>query len=283
MDIITIASKLHPTIWGVIIGSSLTLFGTFIQGRFALKLLLKQKIIENDIKKEHREFELKKENYLNSIKTMVQLLNAFMDFTKPGRNYDDFGKEIQSLFVDLCTIDLVADETTLEPMHKFQRYYFEVIVELMTEKIPFESLLIDKNIKKNWYDYYSKIIDENISLINNNPHNGTATEKEYQEYLSSNYKEYSEQRNKYSDEITDLNKRLLSAELVFKRKAVEKILLLNQFFIEYIQFARNDIGLSSLTIDFTQVNIFHQKLRDTIEKTFTAVDKLSNEDEAREE
>jgi len=264
MDIITIASKLHPTIWGVIIGSSLTLFGTFIQGRFALKLLLKQKIIENDIKKEHREFELKKENYLNSIKTMVQLLNAFMDFTKPGR-------------------DLVADETTLEPMHKFQRYYFEVIVELMTEKIPFESLLIDKNIKKNWYDYYSKIIDENISLINNNPHNGTATEKEYQEYLSSNYKEYSEQRNKYSDEITDLNKRLLSAELVFKRKAVEKILLLNQFFIEYIQFARNDIGLSSLTIDFTQVNIFHQKLRDTIEKTFTAVDKLSNEDEAREE
>lgn len=275
--------KIPDAIWGVLLGSGLTLFGTFLQGRKALQLLLKQKELDADNAHKDRDFNLKKENYINSLKVLTQLVNVLMDFTKPGQDFDEFGKEIQRLFIQLCSIDLVADKETLDPMHKFQKYYFNICMELITDKIPFESLVTDKNSKNNWCEYYNKLIDENISLINNNPHTGTDQDQEYQVLLTERYEEYCQERDKYSKDAKILTQKLLKIEIDFKRKAVEKTLMINQFLKEYIQSARNGLGLEAIPIEYSQVNAFHENLRSSIEKTFLAVEEMNKGKGARKE
>lgn len=279
---IELLSKIPNIIWAVLLGSSLTLFGTFLQGRKALQLLLKQKELDADNAHRERDFNLKKENYINSLKVLTQLVNVLMDFTKPGQDFNEFGKEIQRLFIQLCSIDMVAGKKTLEPMHKFQKYFFNVCMELITEKIPFESLVTDKKNKNNWYEYYNKLIDENISLINNNPHTGTDQDQEYQVFLNERYEEYCKERDKYSKDVKELTQKLLKVELEFKRKAVEKTLMINQFLKEYIQSARKDLGLEEIPIEYSQVNAFHENVRNSMEKTFLTVEEMNKDKGARE-
>ena len=114
----------------------------------------------------------------------------------------------------------------------------------MKKKIPVETLVIEKASKENWYCYYTKKIDENIALIKNNRFTGTEQEQEYIEFLNKRYEELCSERDKYSDEINEIAKELLKIELEFKRKAAEKLLMINQFLSEFVQSARNDLGLN---------------------------------------
>ena len=148
----------------------------------------------------------------------------------------------------------------------------------MKEKIPVESLVIDKTSKENRYNYYSKKIDENIVLINNNRFTGTEQEQNYVKFLNERYEELSKEREKYAGEINVISQKLLETEMEFKKKATEKLLMLNQFLTEYIQSARNDLGLDVIPIDYTQVNEFHKNVRTSIGEIFEVVEKMNKED-----
>ena len=54
--------------------------------------------------------------------------------------------------------------------------------------------------------------------------------------------------------------------------------MLNQFLTEYIQSARNDLGLDVIPIDYTQVNEFHKNVRTSIGEIFEVVEKMNKED-----
>ena len=88
----------------------------------------------------------------------------------------------------------------------------------MKEKIPVESLVIDKTSKENRYNYYSKKIDENIVLINNNRFTGTEQEQNYVKFLNERYEELSKEREKYAGEINVISQKLLETEMEFKKK-----------------------------------------------------------------
>ena len=40
----------------------------------------------------------------------MHLMNGFMDFTKPGQDFDEYGKSVQKHFLQLAPIDLVAEK-----------------------------------------------------------------------------------------------------------------------------------------------------------------------------
>jgi hypothetical protein len=235
-------SKVPENILAVLIGSGITLFGVFLQGVIAFVLLRREKAMDVKHSQEDRIYELKKEYYLSGLQGFMHLMNGFMDFTKPGQDFDEYGKSVQKHFLQLAPIDLVAEKRTLESVHNFQKYFLKIYTDLMKEKIPVESLVIDKTSKENRYNYYSKKIDENIVLINNNRFTGTEQEQNYVKFLNERYEELSKEREKYAGEINVISQKLLETEMEFKKKATEKLLMLNQFLTEYIQSARNDLG-----------------------------------------
>lgn len=272
-------STIDPTIIGAIIGSGITLCGIFFQHIFDRMLLNKQKIIDIDNLKKNREFELKKDNYLFSLNAITDMVNYLMDFTKPGKDYDEFGKNIQNSIGKLFPIDLVADKTTLEPMHNFQKYYFKICMDLMTAKLPVEELIIKRNTILKYQEYYSQKIQENISLIKSNPYQNTDPQHEqFQQFLDEEFKRFSKKNEFYNNELNSINQKLLLIEMNFKRQLSEKLLMINQIINEYIQSARADLGLTPIPSDLVSINSFHDMVRDNLENLFKAVNNFSVDD-----
>jgi hypothetical protein len=279
MDCILILKSVPDVIWGTIIGSTITLFGTWLQGRNNLKMLFRKEEIDNHRLKDQRNYELRKDNYLTALSSISELMNILMDFTKPGSDFDEFGKKMQEVLKKLSSLDIVADSNTLIPVHNFQKYYFQCSVELMNLKIPVEQLVIDERIAQNWYNFFSNKISENIEQLKQNPYGDPQQRQEYVEFLNKRYEDDCQERDKYSSELSKLRSQILHINLDLKRNYIDKLIVMQKHASEFVQHARNDLGLSALPIDSIEIGKFYESFRLAMDTTFDNVKSLMQKDE----
>lgn len=279
MWLIDLLHKIPNIIWGTIIGSTITLLGTWLQGRNNLKMLLHKEDHDRKNAKEQRNFDLRKNEYLSALSSIAELNNLLTDFTNPGYKHDEFGKKIQITLKELLSLDIVADVKTLEPIHKFQHYYFQCAVELMNLKIPLEMLVSDERIAQNWHKFFSDKISETIDRLKQNPYKDPTDNQNFAEFLNSQYVEYCKERDKYSFDLNKLGKQILNMNLDLKRRIVERLATIQLHITEFIQYARKDLDLPMLAVDENSIQTFYKSLNETLDSTFRNTMKLTQGDE----
>jgi hypothetical protein len=276
MTFYSVLKNILPIISGSIIGSSIALFGTWLQGRNNLKMLLRKEDIDYTRAKDQRCFDLRKDNYLSALSTIAELMNILMDFTQPGLDFDKFAKRIQEVLKELCSLDIVADSNTLAPIHKFQKYYFQCYVELINLKIPVEQLVNEEKSAQSWYKFYSDKISENIEQLKQNPYSDSLERQKYVELFNEKYNELCHKRDACSSDLDKLRKQILYINLDLKRNYAEKIIIMQQHVSEFVQYARKDLGLSLLPIDRNDIDNFYKTIKTALDTTFNNVKSLTN-------
>lgn len=139
MDLATVPAlldKIPESIWGIAIGSALTLFGVALTNRHSLKQQRQQFEFESRERQHERLASLRKDVYLPAADAVTGMIAIMASMIGDEVSQEQMNEGARTLAAALTRIQMVAQSETIKKVSEFQREYLHAFRVLQQHRMP---------------------------------------------------------------------------------------------------------------------------------------------------
>lgn len=211
-QLIDFLKTIPPTIWAVILGSTITLIGVMFSNKNNTKRLERQLEHDSLEKSKERKAELRSEIYLNATEELVKANSYLGSLTQVDITTTNIADGLQGFFISASKLSLISNQETALEVSKLVSIYGEIFFLLIEKILPMQTIMseikIRDNINNNIQNEINRILADmtqiNESKNRSNNQNFDSLQQSF-DFQQSESKKITEERSSLWKEYNILN------------------------------------------------------------------------------
>ena len=134
MELLTIASKVSPTFWGIVVGSLFTIIGVVITNASNIKRLRIQQDYEREMKAREYDLGLRKEVYLQAMEAISTGMTAIGRFGELNIPHQELMRAYMDRSHAIAKVSIIGHKETIEAMVDFNQALIGAFVHLSSRR-----------------------------------------------------------------------------------------------------------------------------------------------------
>lgn len=241
-DLLSIAERIPPTFWGVVVGSFFSLGGVALTNRANQRRLREQLAHDRESRNRDREFALRKDVYLDA----AEAISA--GFISIGRfaNLDIEHDKVTELYLDkapsIAKVHVIARERTAEAILSLSGELSAVYLSLFAQRVPLSKQKQDLAILDGQIKDFGAVRDQMVELMRQQNLDGQRDDRRWG-VLQHTFEFEQGRVNEALQQRGTLAASLYANQLAFMRECVEETLRLGRLLVPVIVAVRNELDL----------------------------------------
>ena len=140
MDFITLAAKVSPTFWGIVVGSLFTIIGVVLTNASNIKRLRIQQDYEREMKNKERDLSLRKEVYLAAMEAISAGMVSIGRFSELDASPYELMRSYTAKSPALSKVTIVGQNDTIKAVVEFNQELTRTFIRLSTKRSKLDPL-----------------------------------------------------------------------------------------------------------------------------------------------
>jgi hypothetical protein len=147
---VDLISRIPEGIWGVLIGSLLTLLGAWIANRHNIKVQKLQFEFESRERRTERQLQMRRDVYLPAAEAVVGMVMCIARAIDPKTADENINNASESFGIAIAKVSMVASEETIRKALAIQRMFSSQLLAVMRDRYPLALRQSDINLAAKW-------------------------------------------------------------------------------------------------------------------------------------
>lgn len=267
MCITSFLGSIPDIIWSGVIASVLTMSGVLISNRSNTMRLRIQLKHDSDEKVKERTASLRKEVYLETVSELVKANSHLASLPQLDITKINLSDGMQGFFASSARLQLVAEPKTALLLNQFSAEYGVLVFKLIAYLMPVSTAKADIQIANDLYSEAQVEVKRILGEMNRLNESGESNPLAFSA-LQSSFDFYSEQSNKYADELATAWDRFNRGNVEFQKFLFSWMRDMAPKQVPVMVEIRRDLGLTG-SLNEMELQLQHQMQK--MEESFDAL------------
>jgi len=272
---------IHPSFWGVLIGSFFSLGGVIVTNKSNLNRLREQFIHDRTVRKEDRDISFRKEIYMETYESLTSITIAIGKFTDFSISAESINNQFRIDSQNLSKSIVIAKESTLKALSDVNMEILTCFLSMTFKRLSLSLIkdelgIIDSQISNN-----DSKKGEIVKLMEQHNLDGVYDDAIWSR-LNSIFESLNESGNKFQNNRNTVNKKFLIGLLELTVNSVESSKSVGELMVPAVIEIRKELGIPTDEVVFgtilqEQREIAIEAGRDFIKKLELTISEMTEE------
>ncbi len=271
MNFISVIENIPPALYGIIIGSFLTIIGVMLTNSSNTKQLRIQHEHERQLKDKERDLNLRRDVYLQVMEAIAAGLVAVGRVSEMDSSMEDLMRSYTDLSPKIGKVSIVGKNETIKAMANFQQELTGAFLRLSAKRESFRSLNQRAGSLENSINANKNEMKRLAEQLTSKPE--TNELEQDTAVASRNYEKLTNQTKKLEKEFEEIWEHLYPLQIQLVKESFSEVSKLDNLLVPLVGMMRSELELPFDQEYYTKImSDGHQKQKEYLDAFFNDID-----------